>query len=122
MGTALLALLIDYGLLPVRARPGWHLVLPFPSVIGGFAALGLGLWLGLCLAKSARPLRSQKLNIPAPLQRSESVNTETGPSALRHPGKLVIDQRQQRIDPINEVTRDPNSRPDLNRKQPGGKS
>ena len=41
------------------------------------------------------------------------------PEDLRHPKPGVIDQRQQRIDPANEHTFDPNERPESNTKQPG---
>lgn len=40
--------------------------------------------------------------------------------ALRPPKAKVIDQRQQQIDPAGRHRENPNSRPDTNRKQPGG--
>ncbi len=40
--------------------------------------------------------------------------------ALRRPEPNVIDQRQQQIDPAGQHRKDPNARPDANRKQPGG--
>ncbi|WP_376870499.1 hypothetical protein [Albirhodobacter sp. R86504] len=44
---------------------------------------------------------------------------DLSPDDMRHPEPHVIDQRQQRIDPANEHTRDPNDRPTPNSKQPG---
>lgn len=41
------------------------------------------------------------------------------PDDLRHPKAGVIDQRQQRIDPANKVTADPNDQADTSTKQPG---
>ena len=41
------------------------------------------------------------------------------PEQLRHPKPNVIDQRQQRIDPANHHTEDPNERPVPNSKLPG---
>jgi len=38
---------------------------------------------------------------------------------LRHPGKGVVDQRQQQIDPAGKHRRDEDRRPDTNTKQPG---
>ncbi len=46
LGVAVVALILDYGLLPRRISPGWHLVLPWWAVGIGFLALGLGLGLG----------------------------------------------------------------------------
>lgn len=40
--------------------------------------------------------------------------------SLRRPRPNVIDQRQQQIDPAGKHRRDPDARPDSNRKQPGG--
>ncbi len=39
---------------------------------------------------------------------------------LRRPAPGVIDQRQQQIDPAGHHRKDPDHRPDTNRKQPGG--
>jgi hypothetical protein len=39
---------------------------------------------------------------------------------LRRPQADVIDQRQQQIDPAGWFRKDPDARPDTNRKQPGG--
>jgi hypothetical protein len=39
---------------------------------------------------------------------------------LRRPAPNVLDQRQQQIDPAGQHRRDPDARPDSNRKQPGG--
>ena len=44
---------------------------------------------------------------------------DLSPEDLRHPKPGVIDQRQQRIDPANKHTVDPNDRPESNTKQPG---
>ncbi|QCO54718.1 hypothetical protein EOK75_02260 [Pseudorhodobacter turbinis] len=44
---------------------------------------------------------------------------DPSPEDLRHPKPGVIDQRQQRIDPANKHTFDPNDRPTGNTKQPG---
>jgi hypothetical protein len=41
---------------------------------------------------------------------------------LRRPAPNVIDQRQQQIDPAGHHRKDPDVRPDTNRKQPGGSS
>jgi hypothetical protein len=41
---------------------------------------------------------------------------------LRRPAPNVIDQRQQQIDPAGQHRKDPDARPDANRKQPGGSS
>ncbi|WP_245155762.1 hypothetical protein [Paracoccus ravus] len=115
-GTALLALVIDYGILPERLSPGWHLSLSFPAVICGFIAMGAGLAVGLPQLAPSRARRGRAGTMP----HREPPLTHGGPEALRHPGPRIIDQRQQRIDPANEVTEDPNRRSDLNRKQPGG--
>lgn len=48
----LLALVIDYGMLPEQLSPGWHLVLPGTAVLAGFLALGAGLGLGVTLARN----------------------------------------------------------------------
>jgi hypothetical protein len=48
----MLALVIDYGLLPEQLSPGWHLVLPGTAVFAGFLALGAGLALGATLGRS----------------------------------------------------------------------
>ena len=49
---SMVALIIDYGLLPEQLSPGWHLVLPIKAVLAGFIALGVGLALGVTLARS----------------------------------------------------------------------
>lgn len=106
-GAALLALLLAYGILPARMSPGWHLVLSFPAVICGFAAMGLGLWSGfLCVSgrKTTDSTSRSKQVIPPP----PDLSPLTGPEAMRHPAPNVIDQRQQRIDAANSVTEDPN--------------
>lgn len=48
----MLALAIDYGMLPEQLSPGWHLVLPGTAVFAGFLALGAGLGLGVALARN----------------------------------------------------------------------
>ncbi|MTH79932.1 hypothetical protein [Paracoccus aestuariivivens] len=104
-GTALLALVIDYGILPERLSPGWHLALAFPAVVCGFAAMGFGLWTGLSRTppKSTQRASGHERLVPTPREPPL-----TGPEALRHPAPNVIDQRQQRIDAGNSVTEDPN--------------
>lgn len=52
--TAVLAGVVDYGLMPARLTPGWELVLPPAGIAAGFAALGLGLALGLWLGQRGR--------------------------------------------------------------------
>ena len=47
LGTALAAIILDYGILPRAFSPGWHLVLPPAGVAAGFAAMGAGFALGL---------------------------------------------------------------------------
>ncbi len=51
LATAAVAAGIDYGILPRALSPGWHLVLPVPSVAAGFVLLGLGLGAGAWLAR-----------------------------------------------------------------------
>ncbi|MDS9470200.1 hypothetical protein RGQ15_21870 [Paracoccus sp. MBLB3053] len=105
LGTALLALVVDYGFLPEWMSPGWHLAMPFIGVVAGFVGLGIGLGLGLSLAVRPAPVHPVRSGGPAPV---ESETNHGGPDALRHPGPNVIDQRLQRIDPANLVTEDPN--------------
>ena len=47
LGTAALAGLVDYGLLPRALSPGWHLVLSPVQVGIGFAAMGAGIGMAL---------------------------------------------------------------------------
>ncbi|MBM3604038.1 MAG: hypothetical protein FJX25_04605 [Alphaproteobacteria bacterium] len=47
VATAAAAFAVDYGLLSRRLSPGWHLLLPWGPVAAGFAAMGLGIGLGL---------------------------------------------------------------------------
>lgn len=49
---AALAGVIDYGLLPAGLRPGWELILPPTGVMLGLAAMGLGLSIGLLIARA----------------------------------------------------------------------
>lgn len=50
LATALLAGVVDYGLLPARLSPGWELILPWWAVGLGFVAMGVGIALGLNVA------------------------------------------------------------------------
>lgn len=47
LSTAIVAGVIDYGLMPSRLTPGWELVLPPLQVAGGLLALGVGLAIGM---------------------------------------------------------------------------
>lgn len=109
LGTALIAGAVDYLLMPQRLTPGWELVLPPWGVVMGMAGLGLGLSLGLLVSRALPPARATDRRLshatPAPLDETPPV---TGPDLLRMQGAHVIDQRQQRIDPTNQVTLDPN--------------
>ncbi|MDS9468870.1 hypothetical protein RGQ15_14990 [Paracoccus sp. MBLB3053] len=109
-GTALLALVIDYGILPERMSPGWHLALPFGAVVCGFAAMGLGLWIGVRGNRGNVVRRQSRVERTPPPDPALSTDPTPaiGPEALRHPTPNVVDQRQQRIDPVNAVTEDPN--------------
>lgn len=49
--TAVLAGVVDYGLMPSRLTPGWELILPPAGVAAGLAALGVGVAVGLVLAR-----------------------------------------------------------------------
>ena len=51
LGAALLAGLVDYGLMPARLTPGWELVLPPAGVVLGLAGMGVGIALGLLAAQ-----------------------------------------------------------------------
>ncbi len=51
LATAAVAAVLDYGILPRRLSPGWHLVLPPRHVAAGFVGLGLGLAAGAWLAR-----------------------------------------------------------------------
>lgn len=53
---------------------------------------------------------------------SNSPDPDPGPAneKMRRPEPNVIDQRQQQIDPAGQHRKDPDARPDANRKQPGG--
>lgn len=55
LGTGVIALVVDYGILPRMLSPGWHLVLPWPAVIAGFLLLGAGLGLGAIAARPIAP-------------------------------------------------------------------
>lgn len=49
---SMIALIIDYGVLPEQLSPGWHLVLPVKAVLAAFIALGAGLAIGGALSRS----------------------------------------------------------------------
>ena len=51
---------------------------------------------------------------------SADPNPDPANEHLRRPKPNVIDQRQQQIDPAGQHRKDPDARPDANRKQPGG--
>lgn len=121
LAVAAIAGLVDYGLMPARLRPGWELVLPPAGVAPGLAAMGVGIALGL---SAAHLLGGQRPAAPRPLRPSAPAPTlpadlqQLGPETLRHPAPHVIDQRQQRIDPADLVTEDPNLQGN-GMKQPG---
>ncbi|WP_246175394.1 hypothetical protein [Paracoccus limosus] len=50
--TALVAGLVDYGVMPTRLRPGWELVLSPIGVAAALAAMGTGIALGLIAAQA----------------------------------------------------------------------
>ena len=118
LGTAALAGVVDYGLLPARLSPGWELVLPPSGVVAGLLALGIGIASGLTVVR----LRHADI-LPLPPPRAGMPGNPPPPTdleRLRRPAPTELDQRQQRIDPANMVTEDPNRHGDLNTKQPGG--
>ena len=51
---AMVAATVDYGLVPKRLTPGWEEVLPGRSVVGGFAAMAVGLALGGMRTRAGR--------------------------------------------------------------------
>lgn len=51
---AVIAAVVDYGLVPRKLTPGWEEPLPIRSVAGGFAGLALGLVLGGLVTNSRR--------------------------------------------------------------------
>jgi len=121
--TATIAGIVDYGLLPERLSPGWHLVLPPLGVALGFAAMGAGIALGLCLTHARGKPETAAMPVTPP--RRAPPPLATAPAApdsaleeMRHPAPHVLDQRQQRIDPADAVTDDPN-RQGNGMKQPG---
>lgn len=131
LGTAALAGVIDYGLMPSRLTPGWELVLPNAGVVAGFVALGVGIAIGLGLTQRRHAdMAAAGFDQPAasPSAASPSaISPSTDPAAptpelerMRRPSFNELDQRQQRIDPAGMVTADMNWRDDGNRKQPGG--
>ena len=48
--TSLMAVVLDYGILPRRISPGWELALSKWSMAGGFGFLGIGLAIGSAVA------------------------------------------------------------------------
>jgi len=52
---AMVAAVVDYGLVPKRFTPGWEDPLPIRSIAGGFAGLALGL--AGCTARKPERLR-----------------------------------------------------------------
>ena len=126
LGTAALAGVIDYGLMPSRLTPGWELVLPSSGVVAGFVALGVGIALGLGLTQR-RHADMAAAGFDQSAVRPPVVSPPEDPAApipelerMRRPSPTELDQRQQRIDPAGMVTADMNWRDDGNRKQPGG--
>ena len=111
--TALMAGLVDYGLMPARLRPGWELVMPPWGVAAGLAALGVGLSLGLIAAQAiGRPAAGtsagQDRYPPVPGGARPAEPPLSRLERLRQPAPHVLDQRQQRMDPASAVTEDPN--------------
>lgn len=109
--TVLLAVILDYGLLPPRFTPGWEHALSWAGVAAGFVGLGLGLWVGLALV-GRRGAVPEPVARPVPPRRMAVHETPAPPTALdrmRLSPDGVLDQRQQRIDPTNAVTHDPNA-------------
>lgn len=119
LGTALLAGVIDYGVIPARLSPGWELVLPPWGVVAGLAALGIGIALGLDMVRRRHPPKPIRPVRPVQEPAAEH-DPPTALDRLRRPAPAELDQRQQRIDPAGELTEDPNWRGDDNSKQPGG--
>lgn len=50
VATGIVALIVDYGLLPRALSPGWHLALSWPSLVVAFILFGAGLGLGALAA------------------------------------------------------------------------
>lgn len=50
--TAGVAAFVDYGLMPVRLRPGWELVLPVQDVVLSFVAMAIGIAIGLAATRT----------------------------------------------------------------------
>lgn len=123
LGTATMAGLVDYGLLPARLSPGWELVLPPLGVAAGLAAMGVGMALGLmtaaALGRNAVDAAPRPRTAPATGTVAPRPEPPISPvEQLRRPAPQVLDQRQQRIDPADMVTEDPN-RLGNGMKQPG---
>ena len=107
LGIAVVAGVVDYGLIPRRLSPGWELVLPVWGVIAGLVFLGIGIALGLITARGRHSRHEVQ-----PVQTLQEPEAQEPPSsalqARRHPAPDELDQRQQRIDPAGEVTQDRN--------------
>ena len=58
--TGIIAGVIDYGVVPRRLSPGWHLALPARSVAGTFGALAAGLALGALLTRGPGRVPSRR--------------------------------------------------------------
>lgn len=114
LGAATMAGFIDYGLLPAQLSPGWEMMFPPLGVTAGLVAMGVGMSLGLMAA--AGPWHEDDIVLrpqPAAELTVEPVGTHPGSSLsplkkLRQAENGVLDQRQNRIDPANTVTEDPN--------------
>ncbi len=115
LATALLAGVVDYGLLPARLSPGWELILPWWAVGLGFVAMGVGIALGLNVAAmidrremtEAELHRGSSLSVTAsrhPAERSLALER------LRRPRPDLLDRRgdgnKQRGDPPNDERSD----------------
>lgn len=110
LGTAVIAGIVDYGLIPARLTPGWELVLGWQGVLAGLGALGVGLALGLHAASGAhRQSRSsrQARSATRPTGEFGPKPADTALERRRHRPDGVIDQRMQRIDPAGKVSKDP---------------
>ena len=52
--TGIVALIVDYGILPRALSPGWHLVLNWPPLVAAFVLFGAGLGFGALAAFAGR--------------------------------------------------------------------
>lgn len=109
---ALMAVLVDYAILPRFLSPGWHLILPPIGVLGGFLGMGTGIAIGLVITHGQGNAHSYyRPSLPSiftprhPISRLPRV-----PTVRPVTGGVVggtLDPSRQRIDPAN-VARDPN--------------